>query len=413
MNKNSIQIKSGGVWQERIINPGLPITLLEGSSDGTYFAFVMQSDRELPESEILQIWHAYSGELIHTLKEHTDTVTCLAFSPDTRLLASGSSDKTVRIWEVSTGNLLHTFLIDTADSSLNQCIMDVVFSPDGCFIASFSGVTEATVSVFNVLTGELVFSLAGEGELVNSVVFAPDSASLISWSWDKVALLWDIHTKRLTHTLTGHTDLIYSVALSPDGSYVATGSWDTTIRIWHIASIVPQSKNPLSTRLWHRKQIRLLHVLTGHTDQVKNVQFLPKADFLISSSTDETVCLWDVITGQRVRDFRLMGGDILPQHTRKTVEKITFCPHGLYMAISFSSQSVERLSGAGCRKKSMHTDKILNIWNIQTGELLHVLTGYTDPIFSPDGAHIALVSIEGVIYINDLYNLNIESILSL
>jgi WD40 repeat protein len=119
----------------------------------------------------------------------------VAFSPDGRLLASGSYDETIKLWEVASGSHVRTL------SGHTDGVNSVAFSPDGRLLASGS-------------CGSATAAALLQGEIK----------------------LWDVATGSLVRTLTGHTDSVYSVAFSPDGRLLASGSRDNTIKLWDVAS---------------------------------------------------------------------------------------------------------------------------------------------------------------------------------
>ena len=149
------------------------------------------------------------------------------------------------------------------------------------------------------------------------------------------------------HRLTGHTDGVWSVAFSPDSSQLASGSEDETIRLWDVVTGSEISR------------------LTGHKDGVRSVAFSPDGSQLTSGSYDKTIRLWDVVTG--VEMHRLTG------HTR-SVYSVAFSPGGSQLA-----------SGS--------YDKTIRLWDVVTGVEMHRLTGHTHSVysvaFSPDGSLLA------------------------
>jgi WD40 repeat protein len=138
----------------------------------------------------------------------------VAFSSDGRLLASGSYDKTVRLWDPATGMLEQT-LKGHLDS-----IHSVAFSPDGRLLAS--GSSDKTVRLWDPATGALGQTLKGHLNSVHSVAFSPDGQLLASGSYDKTVRLWDSATGALEHTLEGLSDWVTKLEFSQDGSSLST-----------------------------------------------------------------------------------------------------------------------------------------------------------------------------------------------
>ncbi|WP_331725967.1 WD40 repeat domain-containing protein [Streptomyces sp. NBC_01012] len=202
------------------------ILLAAGGSDGT-----------------VHLWEDNRGTAHTSLDFGTDMVYSVAFSPDGRLLAAGSEDGTVRLWALNhpaTGAALTDQIIHLADlTGHTQDVYSVAFSPDGRLLAT--GSRDHTVRLWSV-AGQTPAGdpLTGHTEEVVSVRFSPDGALLASGSGDGTVQLWD--TVRRTPAgdpLTGHTEEVVSVAFSPDGGLLATGCGDGTVQLWDVAQRTP------------------------------------------------------------------------------------------------------------------------------------------------------------------------------
>ncbi|MDH6098182.1 WD40 repeat domain-containing serine/threonine-protein kinase [Anabaenopsis sp. FSS-46] len=283
-----------------------------------------------------------TSKLRHTLSGHSKPVCSVGFSPDSQTLASGSNDKTIKLWDVRTGKVRRTltgFFTGHSDS-----VYSVGFSPDGQTLASGSG--DKTIKLWDVTTGKVRHTLTGHSDSVCSVGFSPDGQTLASGSRDKTIKRWDVNTGKVRHTLTGHSNWVNSV-VSPDGQTLASGSDDNTIKLWDV------------------KTRKLRHTLTGHSKWVRSVGFSPDGQTLASGSDDETIKLWDVTTGKL-------------RHTLTGhyhwVSSVGFSPDGQTLA-----------SGS--------YDRTIKLWDVRTGNLRHTLTGHYHWVssvgFSPDGQTLA------------------------
>jgi hypothetical protein len=178
--------------------------------------------RKLPK--IAENWNA----LLQTLEGHSNLVSAIAFSPNGKLLASGSHDETVKLWEASSSTLQRTF------KGHLKMVSAVAFSPDGKLLAS--GSHDKTVKLWDVISGTLQRTLEGHSWIVNAVAFSPDGKLLASGSHDKTVKLWDASLGTLQRTLKGHSGEVKAVAFSPDGKLLASGSIDDIVKLWDASS---------------------------------------------------------------------------------------------------------------------------------------------------------------------------------
>jgi WD40 repeat protein len=382
---------------------------LAWSPDGQYLA----TGNGIPPNPIrpgeLKLWNAGTGKEVRSLPGHTREVLSVAWSTDSRRLASGSADRTVKVWDITTGQELHSFdghtdsvtrvafspdgqqvasasrdhtvrVWDLKKAHQTHCLRDhrdvlfgLAWSPDGKHLASCG--TDQTARLWNLATGTALV-LSGHSASVNDVAFSPDGKSLATVSHDRTLKIWDTATGLETLSLKGHATYLWSVAWSPDGKQVATGSGDQTVKLWD-----PTTYQGVRT-------------LGRQDGAVTSVAVSPDGQRFASASSlgsdaqgkplPGAVKVWDAATGKEL--VSCVG------HMAE-VSSVTFSPDG------------KRLASAGGgffpQGGAVHLWSEVHVWEAGTGRLLFALQGHTDRatsvVFSPDGTRLATASWDGTV----------------
>ncbi len=221
------------------------VLALEFSPDGTRLA-------SGSKDKTVRLWDTDTGDELAILRKHTEWTNVLAFSPDGKMLATGSADKTVNLWDTDTGKLL-TPLIGHLNS-----IAALAFSPDGNTLAS--GSTDGTVRFWNTQTGDLLpLDITEHTQWVAAASFFKDNATLVSVAFNGVITFWDLQTSEKTAVQrTAHQDFLPALALSPDGTKLA--SVGAKANIFFEAGIAV----PLFSTWQSEGLVQLIDVTTGH-----------------------------------------------------------------------------------------------------------------------------------------------------
>ena len=196
---------------------------------------------------------------IRTCNGHSEWLNSIAFSADGRTLASGSADRTVKLWDVGNGSCIRTCI------GHSNAVWSVAWYPipptprglggEGGIVVS--GSFDQTVRLWDSRTGQSLKTFTGYTNWVRSVVFSNDCQTLVSGHTDHQVRIWDYSSGKCCQTLSGHKAQVCAAALSIDGNILASGSYDQTIKLWDI------SKG------------KSLNTLIGHSGWVCSVAFSP------------------------------------------------------------------------------------------------------------------------------------------
>ncbi|MEM7712191.1 MAG: WD40 repeat domain-containing protein, partial [Cyanobacteria bacterium P01_A01_bin.68] len=299
----------------------------------------------------------YGVTEVNRLEGHKDVVWDVNFSPDGKFLASGSRDKSIKIWRTD-GSLLQSL-----KSAHDESITSLNFSPDGSLIASAS--QDKTVKIWrkNLATGKFDLqpvTTLEHNDFVSTVNFSPDGKLLATGSSDNddnIVLIWR-NDGKLLKVLQGHQGLINWVTFSPDGRFIASASDDNTVKIW--------DSNSGS----------LLMTLKGHEQEITVVSFSPDGKILASADSNGIVKLWRAEPEDSENSFTYRAYKNLEQHK------------GVVWSLNFDSKG-EKLASAG-------DDNTINLTDIKSGKLIKTFKGHSDAVasvsFSPDDKLLASAS---------------------
>ena len=297
----------------------------------------------------IRLWNANTGEFIRYLVGHRKSVNSVAFSPNGKTLMSAGTEG-VGIWNVNTGEFIDEVQVPAISAA---------FSPDEktCAVVSKAGISVWDAQ--NISSENIGLLAARDIGSTRSVAFSPDGKTIVSCGGNNIHL-WDSRTNQLLKTLIGHKESVNSVVFSPDGAMIVSASDDRTIRLWDV-----------NTR-------ELSKTLMGHKDPVNSVVFSSDGETIASAGNDRTVRLWNANTGELLKT---LSGHI------ENVNTVAFSPDGNTIA----SGSGTFLGGDDSGGVSVGEE--IRLWNTHTGELIKTLIGHTSVVnsvvFSPDGNTIA------------------------
>ncbi|MEL7315585.1 MAG: NB-ARC domain-containing protein, partial [Cyanobacteria bacterium J06559_3] len=427
----------------------------------------------------IRLWNLATGQLQQTFTGHTSWVRALLFHPTRPWIISGSNDHTIKVWDVASGACQQTLTkhehwvrgiainpsstkegptlascdangiiclwdLETSEclrqfSGHKQAVRSLAFHPDGHQLVT--GSEDGTLKLWCLDTGRCLRTFMGHEAAVYTVVYQSDL--LVSGGADGTIRFWNSHTGDCYRVLDGHQDAVWSLSLSVSQGILASSSADGTIRIWSLAndhciqvllghrhwvlsvalrpalaasSRVNTVASPLylasggydqTLRLWDGMTGRCLQVFQGYTNGILALALAPDGKYLISGSQAGQINFWDIHTGKNLRSLHAHPAEIWA---------LAFSPDGEWLASSGTEPTIciwHTLTGK-CRYRldaktywvrslafspdgqwlaSAGIDSQIRLWELATGKLVRSLEGHTDHVwavrFSPDGHWLA------------------------
>lgn len=367
---------------------------------------------------LARVWDRESGQVLQTLKHGGEYVNAVAFSPDGRLLATGSSDAAgyIQVWDIATGKRLQVI------AGHDDEVLSLVYSKDGSQLLSSS--YDKTARIWDTQTGKEVHKFVGHTWWVWSAAFSPDEQHVVTAGHDGTAIVWEVNSDKRTPPFTGHHGPVFSVAFSPDGQQVVSAGHDRRVLVWSPEAVQPIDFKSLAAG--DDVAPPRFRSFEGHTDAVRSVEFSPDGSLLLSSSQDNTVRVWEYVSGQGLKTFRGHGG---------RVQAAAFLPDGKrilsasqdHSAREWSIDGNEEIRTLQGRVLDGHSDAVLSAaysqdqqqivtasrdrtartWNTKTGEPGLTLSeghGYlaSTAVFFPGGRRLLTAAVDNTARIWDV-----------
>jgi WD40 repeat protein len=344
----------------------------------------------------VHLWKRDNRQYVKTLTGHANWVWSVAFSPNSEFLASSDVDNTIILWKFNQEDGSYNYSKTLKDY---YSVWSVAFDTNNEIIAA--GNDQGVIVLWDINTGQCSKTLHGHELAVWSVSFSPNGQWLASGSGDQTIRIWDYNPKdpKCLAILTGHENFIRSVAFSPDGKLLVSGSDDTTVKVWDVETS------------------ECIHTFSLHNNIVRSVTFHPNGREVISAGDDGQVRGWDIHTGKPTwtlaQNSKVSAIDI----DHQTKEIVASCEdqsvglwegnHCLHTWQGYTTLArTASFSPDGKTLVSTHDDRLVRLWNVETGECTQKLTGHNhiiwQVIFSSDGKLLASGSSDKTVKIWDL-----------
>ncbi len=347
----------------------------------------------------LRVWDAKTARVTQTFGPFPGNIFSLSVSEDgKRLLIANSDERTVRLWDLTSGQEIETpqpngKLGPLVDLKLKGGLLwSTTFVPGSDDILTVGG---SDSRLWDVKTGREKMSFSPHGA-VASARFSSRGDLVVTGSWDNSAKIWDAKTGKVIRKLEGeHTSFVNSATFSDDGQFVLTASDDGTAKVWRVATG------------------KVEMTLSGHTDRVRSANYSPDGEFIVTTSSDQTARLWKASTGEFIREFKghrfavlcaefskdsqwlVTGGDdntarLWDVKTAQSIQTLAGHSAGV-TSVAFSPNKSRIITGS--------QDQTAKLWDSQTGKEILTLSRHTEDVtsvtFSPDGQEVLTASRDG------------------
>lgn len=312
-----------------------PISCIATSPDGAWLAFGSSKTGQL------LVWEHASESHILKQSSHLDTLTTLAYSPDSTRIITGSDDGLIKIWDVRSGfhittftehssavtsscyskrgNILFTSSLDgsirawdmlryrnfrTFTAPTRLSFTDLAVDPSGEVVCASSH-DSFDIHLWNVQTGQLLDRLSGHEGPISTLAFTPDGANLASGSWDRTIRVWSIFSRSQSSEPLQLTSDLLCIAVRPDSSQLAAATLDGQLTFWTIAT------STQSSVLDARRDISGGRSLTSRrtaanspgTKQFTAITYSADGSCLLAAGNSKYICLYAVSTLTLVKKF--------------------------------------------------------------------------------------------------------------
>ncbi|MEM6517700.1 MAG: WD40 repeat domain-containing protein [Cyanobacteria bacterium P01_C01_bin.70] len=260
----------------------------------------------------VRIWDVSNHKCVHSFKEKDSWFCCLAFHANGNLLAGGGFNY-IKLWDIKKQKCVHSFLQPTGR------IFSLAFNEDLNILAA--GGSDGVIWIWNLDSKHFCKQLSGHTQHVHAIAFSPDKRKMVSSGDDNTIRLWNVEDFKCEHVFKGHRNSVHALSFDSTSSLLVSGSFDCTIKFWDIQAkkctqtfkgysnatyavetlsnqdLIASAYEDMSIRVWSLSREEVVQNLSGHTDYINSIAIHPNNNILASSSDNGEIILWDLEDG--------------------------------------------------------------------------------------------------------------------